>query len=69
MPPSALPRLPLPAFAKSNLNLKALMNPTFSAVYELLRRKGPGQARSTKGTAYRIEAKDGNILAFPRRAE
>lgn len=46
--------------------LKVLMNPTFSAVYELLLRKGPGRATLTRGTIYRIEARDGNILAFPR---
>jgi hypothetical protein len=42
------------------------MNPTFSAVYDLLLVKGPGKARSTRGTVYRIEARDGKILAFPR---
>lgn len=42
------------------------MNPTFSSVYELLLRKGPGRATSTRGTIYRIEARDGKILAFPR---
>jgi len=39
--------------------------PTFSEVYELLRLKGTGRAKSSRGTVYRIEAKDGNIVAFP----
>ncbi len=43
------------------------MTPTFSEVYELLLRKGPGRAVSSRGTVYRIEAKDGNIVAFPKR--
>ncbi len=43
------------------------MNPTFLNVYGLLVRKGPGRATSSKGTVYRIEAKNGNIVAFPRR--
>jgi hypothetical protein len=42
------------------------MSPTFSAVYDLLLSKGPGMARSTRGIVYRIEARDGKILAFPR---
>jgi len=40
--------------------------PTFSEVYELLVRKGPGKAISSKQTNYRIEAINGNIVAFPR---
>ena len=40
--------------------------PAFAEVYELLLRKGPGRAVSSRGTEYRIEARNGNILAFPR---
>jgi hypothetical protein len=39
--------------------------PTFSEVYELLRRRGPGRTESTRGTVYRIEARGGNIVAIP----
>jgi hypothetical protein len=42
------------------------MTPTFSEVYDLLLRKGPGRAESSRGTVYRIEAKGGIIVAFPR---
>lgn len=41
--------------------------PLFSDVYDLLIRKGPGMAVSSRGTTYRIEAQNGNIVAFPRR--
>jgi hypothetical protein len=41
------------------------MSPTFAAVYQVLLRKGPGRAVSTRGTVYRIEAKEGKIIAFP----
>ena len=40
--------------------------PTFSQVYKLLQSKGPGRTLSTRGTTYRIEARNGNILGFPR---
>jgi hypothetical protein len=39
--------------------------PSFKEVYGLLVRKGPGRAESSKGTVYRIEARNGNIVAFP----
>jgi hypothetical protein len=39
--------------------------PTFEEVYALLLRKGPGRAESSRGTTYRIEARNGNIVAFP----
>jgi hypothetical protein len=45
------------------------MNPTFGAVYEALQRKGPGRAVSTRGTVYRIEARDRKIFAFPRSSQ
>lgn len=40
--------------------------PTFSEVYEMLLRKGPGKAISSRQTIYRIEALNGDIVAFPR---
>jgi hypothetical protein len=40
--------------------------PTFSQVYKLLQRKGPGRTVSSRGTKYRIEAMKGNIVGFPR---
>jgi hypothetical protein len=40
--------------------------PTFKQVYDLLKLKGPGHAESSRGTIYRIEARNGNIVAFPR---
>jgi hypothetical protein len=40
--------------------------PTFEQVYRLLASFGPGKATSSRGTQYRIEALDGNIVAFPR---
>jgi hypothetical protein len=40
--------------------------PTFDQVYDLLKLKGPGRAESSRGTIYRIEALNGNIVAFPR---
>lgn len=39
--------------------------PSFAEMYELLELKGPGRAVSTRGTNYRIEARNGNIVAFP----
>jgi hypothetical protein len=38
----------------------------FSEMYEMLEKKGPGKAISSKGTVYRIEAKNNNIIAFPK---
>lgn len=38
----------------------------FADVYRLLELKGPGRATSSRGTEYRLEAKNGNIVAFPR---
>lgn len=40
--------------------------PTFSEVYDLLIRKGPGNAVSSRGTVYRIEARDQIIFAYPK---
>jgi hypothetical protein len=42
------------------------MDPTFAAVYELLLSKGPGHVTSTRGTVYRIEGRNGRIIAFPK---
>jgi hypothetical protein len=42
------------------------MAPTFRDVYCMLETRGPGRATSSRGTAYRIEARNGNIVAFPR---
>jgi hypothetical protein len=40
--------------------------PTFKKAYDLLKLKGPGRAESSRGTIYRIEDRNGNIVAFPR---
>lgn len=40
--------------------------PSFEQVHAWLRRRGPGNATSSKGTRYRIEAINENIVAFPR---
>jgi len=40
--------------------------PTFNQVYDLLKLKGPGRAESSRGTIYWLEARNGNIVAFPR---
>jgi len=40
--------------------------PSFTEVYDLLNRSGPGRAVSSRGTIYRIEARNGNIIAFPK---
>ncbi len=40
--------------------------PSFEEVYNLLVHKGPGRATSTRGTEYRLEAQNGNIIASPR---
>ena len=42
------------------------MAATFKNVYRMLEIKGPGRATSSRGTEYRIEARDGSIVAFPR---
>jgi hypothetical protein len=42
------------------------MPPAFKDVYRMLQIKGPGRATSSHGTQYRIEARSGNIVAFPR---
>jgi hypothetical protein len=42
------------------------MAATFKDVYQMLEIKGPGKATSSRGTEYRIEARSGNIVAFPR---
>jgi len=36
--------------------------PSFSELYELLTRKGPGKSVSSRGTNYRIEAKKATLL-------
>lgn len=38
----------------------------FIKVYNKLLEKGSGKAISSRGTEYRIEARDGKILAFPK---
>lgn len=40
--------------------------PTFQQVYEVLVNCGPGRALSSRGTEYRIEARNRSIVAFPR---
>ena len=40
--------------------------PTFYEVYNKLIEKGPAKVISGKGTEYRVEAKNGNIVAFPK---
>lgn len=42
------------------------MASVFRDVYRMLEVRGPGRATSSGGTEYRIEAKNGNIVAFPR---
>jgi hypothetical protein len=39
----------------------------FFEMYDLLVKKGPGNAISSKGTKYRIEAIKDAIVAFPRK--
>jgi hypothetical protein len=41
----------------------------FSEIYDLLEKKGPGKAVSSKGTIYRIEAINGTIVAFPGKGK
>ncbi len=38
---------------------------SFTDVYEKLQRLGQGYAVSSRNTTYRIEARNGNIVAFP----
>mgnify|MGYP001562667701 CR=1 len=40
--------------------------PTFAQVYNALLNFGIGRAISSRGTRYRIEAINGNIVAFPK---
>jgi hypothetical protein len=42
------------------------MAAAFRDVYRMLEIKGPGRATSSRGTEYRIEARNGSIVAFPR---
>lgn len=37
----------------------------FSEMYNILAEKGQGKAISAKGTEYKIEARDGKIIAYP----
>lgn len=39
---------------------------TFNEVYNLLLLKESGTTISSRGTEYRIEARNGNIIAFPK---
>lgn len=39
---------------------------TFEEVYNLLIKKGEGRVISSRGTVYRIEARNGNIICFPK---
>ena len=39
---------------------------SFNEMYKLLEKKGPGKAISSRGTIYRIEARNNWILAFPK---
>ena len=38
----------------------------FSEMYQMLIKKGPGRAVSRKGTIYRIEASNNQIIGFPK---
>jgi len=38
----------------------------FEKVYRMLEAKGPGRAKSHRGTEYKIKAVNGNIVALPR---
>jgi hypothetical protein len=40
---------------------------TFRQVYDALSKYGPGVALSSRGTKYRLEARDNKILAFPQK--
>ena len=42
---------------------------SFSEMYEMLEKNGPGRAVSSEGTEYRIEAKNGKIIAFPKSGQ
>jgi len=39
---------------------------TFENVYKLLERKGDGKAISSRGTVYKLEARNDRIYAYPR---
>jgi len=39
---------------------------TFDKIYALLQQKGGGKAVSSRGTLYKVEARDGNIVCFPK---
>lgn len=39
---------------------------TFQEVHNLLEKKGSGKTISSRNTEYKIEARNGNIIAFPR---
>jgi len=43
-----------------------LAKPTFAEMHAALRLRGPGRAVSSLGTNYKIEARGGNIVAFPK---
>ena len=38
----------------------------FYEMYKMLDKKGPGKAISSRGTVYRIEARNNSIIAFPK---
>ena len=40
---------------------------SFSEMYEMLEKKGPGRAVSSKGTVYRVEARNEEIICFPKK--
>jgi hypothetical protein len=42
---------------------------TFDEMYNKLIEKGEGRVVSSKGTEYRIEARDGMIIAYPRSGD
>jgi hypothetical protein len=42
------------------------MSASFREVHRMLVVKGPGRAKSTRGTEYSIKAVNGNIVALPR---
>jgi hypothetical protein len=49
------------------INLKGVSEmPTFIEVYNKLLKKGNGKVISSRGTEYRVEARDGKIIAFPK---
>ena len=42
---------------------------SFSEMYKMLEKKGPGKAISSRGTDYTIEARNEQIIAKPRSGE